>query len=157
MEQKQDKQSIKRRTFIKGSLFTVLGLGIIGTGTIYYAHNIEPTWLNITHHQLHLPHLTKAFNGYRLVQITDIHADNSFMTAERLAGLVQTINALQADVIVITGDFVTDYLPDAKRTLTGLSQLQTRDGVFGVLGNHDHPSGVEWVRECLHVGQVQTR
>lgn len=155
MGQKQDKQSIKRRAFIKGSLFTVLGLGIIGTGTIYYAHNIEPTWLNITHHQLHLPRITKAFNGYRLVQITDIHADDSFMTAERLAGLVQTINALQADVIVITGDFVTNYLPDAKRTLTELNQLQTRDGVFGVLGNHDHPSGVEWVRECLHVGQVQ--
>jgi uncharacterized protein len=154
-QNKQDKQLIRRRNFVKGSLLTIFGLGVAGAGTIYYARNIEPGWFDITHHQLHLSRITKAFNGYRVLQITDIHADDYFMTADRLAGLVQTINSLQADVIVITGDFVTDYLPDAKRTLTELSKLRAPDGIFGVLGNHDHPSGVEWIRECLQAGQVQ--
>jgi predicted MPP superfamily phosphohydrolase len=155
MEQQQDKQLIRRRNFVKGSLFTLLGVGVAGAGTLYYARNIEPIWFDITHHQLHLSRVTQAFNGYRLLQISDIHADDTFMTANRLAGLVHTINALQADVIVITGDFVTDYLPAAQGILTELSKLQATDGVFGVLGNHDHPSGVEWVRECLQAGQVQ--
>lgn len=151
----QDKQLIQRRNFVKGSLLTLLGIGVAGVGTIYYAHNIEPSWFDITHHQLHLSRVSSAFNGYRLLQITDLHVDDIFMTATRLAGLIQTINALQADVIVITGDFVTNYLPEAESILTELSKLKAPDGVFGVLGNHDHPSGVEWIRACLQAGKVQ--
>ena len=154
-EQKQTKHLIKRRNFVKASIFALLGVGVAGAGTIYYARNIEPAWFDITHHQLHLSRISQAFNGYRLLQITDIHADDAFMTADRLAGLVQTINSLQADVIVITGDFVTNYLPEAQQILTELSKLKAADGVFGVLGNHDHPSGVDWVRACLQAGKVQ--
>lgn len=141
--------------FLKGTAVTTVGLGAVGAGTLYYARNVEPTWFDITHQQLHLSRLAPAFHGYRVVQITDIHADNTFMTAERLAGLVHTINTLHADVIAITGDFVTDYLPGLQRTLAEFSKLQAKDGVFGVLGNHDHPAGADWVRACLRAGNVQ--
>jgi uncharacterized protein len=146
---------ITRRAFLKGTLATTLGLGATGAGTLYYAHNIEPTWFDITHKQFSLPHLSKAFHGYRLIHITDIHADDTFMVAGRLAGLVETINTLEPDLIAITGDFVTSYRSDIKATLSYLSNLRAKDGVFGVLGNHDHPAGVLWVRECLQAGHVQ--
>jgi len=151
----QKKKFMTRRNLLKGTLFTTLGLSIAGAGTIYYAYEIEPSWFDITYHQFHLPHLTPAFQGYRLLHISDIHADDAFMTAERLRGLVQTINTLQADAIVITGDFVTDYLPAAKGILFELSRLKARDGVFGVLGNHDHPSGLDWIRNSIHAAGVQ--
>ncbi|GCF08031.1 metallophosphoesterase [Dictyobacter arantiisoli] len=154
MSKEQGKHLMVRRAFLKGSLAATAGVGVAGAGTLYYAHNIEPTWFDLTHYQFHLPRLTSAFHGYRLLHITDIHADNTFMTAHRLVGLVETINTLQADMIVITGDFVTDYLPAAKQVLAELRKLHASDGVFGVLGNHDHPSGVEWVRECLQSAQV---
>lgn len=146
---------ITRRAFLKGTLATTFCFSATGAGTLYYARNIEPTWFDITHQQFSLPRLSKAFRGYRIVQISDIHADNTFMVAERVAGLVETINTLGADLIVITGDFVTVYQPDLKATLAHLSNLRARDGVFGVLGNHDHPAGVEWVRTCLQAGHVQ--
>jgi uncharacterized protein len=146
---------ITRRTFLKGTLATTFGFGATGAGTLYYAHNIEPAWFDITHQQLSMPRLSKAFHGYRIVHITDIHSDDTFMTAERVAGLVQTINTLQADLIAITGDFVTVYRPDLQATLAQLSKLQAKDGVIGVLGNHDHPAGVAWIRGCLQAGHVQ--
>ncbi len=146
---------ITRRTFLKGTVATTFGFSATGAGTLYYAYNIEPTWFDITHQQFSLPRLSKAFHGYRIVHITDIHSDDTFMTAGRVAGLVETINTLKADLIAITGDFVTVYRPDLKATLSHLSKLQAKDGVFGVLGNHDHPAGVEWIRGCLQAGHVQ--
>jgi hypothetical protein len=155
MTYKHNKKLITRRTLLKGTIFTTLGTGIAGASTIYYAYEIEPAWFDITLHQIHLPHLTPAFQGYRLLHISDIHADDTFMNAERLRGLVQTINNLQADMVVITGDFVTEYLPAARSILLELNKLQARDGVFGVLGNHDHPAGLDWIRESLHAAKVQ--
>ncbi len=146
---------ITRRAFLKRTVVTTSSFGAIGVGAFYYARSVEPAWFDVTHQQLSLPRLSKAFHGYRLVQITDIHADDTFMTAERLAGLVETLNTLNADLITITGDFVTVYRPELKATLSHLSKLQAKDGVFGVLGNHDHPAGVEWIRECLQAGHVQ--
>lgn len=72
---------ITRRAFLKGTLATTVGFGATGAGTFYYARGIEPAWFDITHQQLALPRLSKAFHGYRLVQITDIHADDTFSWA----------------------------------------------------------------------------
>lgn len=159
MEEHSAKAALKRRTFlvncVKGTAVSTVGLGITGAGASYYARHIEPSWFDITHQQLQLPRLAEAFHGYRLVHITDIHADRTFMTAERLAGIVQMINTLQADLIAITGDFVTDYLPGLEGTLAELSKLRARNGVIGVLGNHDHPAGVEWIRGCLRANRIQ--
>ena len=140
---------------IKSALAASVGVSAASTGTAYYASRLEPFWLEVTHQQLPLPRLTQAFEGYRLVQISDIHTDYTFMTTERLSSIVQTVNALQADLVVVTGDFVTEYLPGLEGTLAQLQQLQARDGVFGVLGNHDHPAGVEWIRGILSKNNIQ--
>lgn len=159
VEEKPEQALLKRRKFLRGCLVsavaTPVGAGLLGGSTLYYAHNIEPGWIDITHQQMPLPGLTSAFHGYRVVQITDLHADQRFMTTERLQNIVSTVNQLQADMIVITGDFVTDYLPGLEATLVVLNKLRAKDGVFGVLGNHDHPAGVEWIRSCLRLGHVQ--
>jgi predicted MPP superfamily phosphohydrolase len=159
MENSPEKLLLKRRNFlthaIKGTVAAVVGVSATSTGMYYYASNLEPSWFEVTHQQLRLPRLTKAFDGYRLVQITDIHSDYTFMTAERLSSIVQTVNTLQADLIVITGDFVTQYLPGLDGTLATLRHLRAKDGVLGVLGNHDHPAGVEWIRGILKTNQIQ--
>ena len=158
-EEKLEQTVIKRRKFLRGCLISTVvapvGTAALGGSTLYYARNVEPGWIDITHQQMPLPRLSSTFQGYRVVQITDLHADQSFMTTARLQNIVATVNQLQADIIVITGDFVTDYLPGLETTLAVLSKLRARDGVFGVLGNHDHPAGVEWIRSCLRLGNVQ--
>jgi uncharacterized protein len=112
-------------------------------------------WFEITRHQFHFARHSQAFHGYRLVHITDLHIDNMFMTPERVANFVEAVNKLHADAVLITGDFVQDYQSNYAQTFAGLSALQAKDGVFGVLGNHDHYAGAAWVRECLQAAHIQ--
>jgi len=151
----KDRRILKRRSFLKASALTIAGVGTTGGGAYYYSRGIEPAWFETTYVTLRLPRLTPAFQGYRLVQMSDIHADSSFMTADRLAGLVREVNALHADLLVITGDFVTDYMPADQRILSELRNLRAKDGIFGVMGNHDHAADVDWVRFCLNNTNVQ--
>ncbi len=93
---------------------------------------------DVTRHELRLPRLPRAFDGYRLVHLTDLHVD-SWLSVSRFDALVPLINSLRADAIVITGDFVTYRKPDIIQSLRRpLVHLRARDGVFAIFGNHDY-------------------
>lgn len=140
---------LSRRAFLKWSLKTTLSTSLLVGGGLAYANQIEPFWVDITHHRLPLPRLAAAFDGYRLLQISDIHAD-SWMTAERLQACVDLVNQQQPDLIAITGDFVTPHPSTVAEHLLGpLRSLRARDGVLAVLGNHDHWTAAESVRHIL--------
>src|SRR5436305_14204077 len=139
----------KRRTFLKRAGATMLGVAATGGGTGLYALRVEPGWIDITSTTLHLPRLQPAFAGYRIVQLSDIHVDDTWMDKGRLEAIVALANRQKPDLIVITGDFVTHVLEKTKDTLSALQALQAPDGVFGVLGNHDHWSDPITVRKYI--------
>jgi hypothetical protein len=97
-----------------------------------------------------LPRLARAFHHYRIVQISDIHM-GSGMTGDRLAHIVDLVNAQQPDLVVITGDFVTTQpiAPHLPALQKHLSRLRAPDGVMAVLGNHDHHADPAAVRGLL--------
>lgn len=98
--------------------------------------------------------LDPAFHGYRLVQVSDVHLGN-WVTAERWQGIVSLVNAQEPDAIVLTGDFVSYVLDGVLDDLAaGLSQLQARDAVLAVMGNHDHWMDVGRVRQVLAASGV---
>jgi uncharacterized protein len=105
--------------------------------TSIYAHKIEPNWLEVKQISITLPHLDRAFAGYRIVQLTDLHVGDGIDRAQ-LAKVVDTVNALHPDLIVLTGDFVTRK-PERHAALLSstLSSLHARDQILAVLGNHD--------------------
>ena len=79
-----------------------------------------------------------------VVQITDLHI-GPLLGGERLARFVRRINALEPDLIAITGD-IFDFDPAyVEEGCRALAKLDARHGVFAVLGNHDHYTGVEIV------------
>jgi hypothetical protein len=131
---------------------------LTGAGGWVYAHEIEPANVEITRLTLFLPRLASAFDGLRLVQISDLHMD-SFMTRARLVGLMDQVNAARADVVAITGDFITgDPARYADDLIAVLRRLMPAVPVLAVLGNHDHWGGAEIVRgilretPVLHIG-----
>ncbi len=96
--------------------------------------------------------LSPAFAGYRIAQITDIHMGH-WITAPRLNGVVELINAQQPDLVVLTGDFVSYVVDEIAADLEqGLRRLQAPDGVLAILGNHDHWMGPERISEILTRG-----
>lgn len=85
-----------------------------------------------------LPHLRRPFEGYRIVQISDIHMDSETPT-DYLPQIAEIVNQQEPDLVVVTGDFVTvNSALHADALIEGLSQLAPRDATLAVLGNHDH-------------------
>lgn len=91
-----------------------------------------------------IPGLHPDLEGFRVVQISDLHIGNG-LEAERLERMLEKTNALDPDVIVLTGDlfdFDPSFIEGGARRL---SALRARYGVYAVLGNHDHYTGAEKV------------
>lgn len=80
--------------------------------------------------------LPPAFDGYRIVQISDLHCSSAARRA-RFEGIVRRINALAPDLVAITGDFVDGWPADRQADLAPLADLRARDGVVGCTGNHE--------------------
>lgn len=140
---------LTRRAFLKAAAQVAVSTTLLSTSSLAYAREIEPTWVDITHLRLVLPRLAPAFTGYRLVQISDLHADE-WMTRERLAETVALVNQQAPDLVAITGDFVTRRAERYAADLNyALSRLQSRDGTVAVLGNHDHWSNPRIIRQVL--------
>jgi uncharacterized protein len=89
-----------------------------------------------------LAHLPKAFDGFRIAQLSDIHI-GPFMTADEIRKYVAIANALKPDLIVLTGDYVTFDANTQRPVVDALSGLKAPYGVYGCLGNHDAWARVE--------------
>src|SRR5262249_41183509 len=129
---------ISRRTLLKRSITGMVGVGLLGAGGIEYGRLVEPRWLDIELVRLTLPRLAPAFHQYRAAQISDLHMGD-WMNRDLLEEVVRLVNEQQADLVAITGDFVTrDAETSAQDLIKVLRILRARDGVVAVLGNHDH-------------------
>jgi hypothetical protein len=145
---------LSRRSFLKLAAASTSGLVLMGSAGLAYAHEIEPDWVDITRLSLRLPRLPRTFHGLRLVQISDIHL-GGWMTGERLAPLIELVNQQEADVIAITGDFVSNAPAYYEHDLrTNLSALKAREMVVAVLGNHDHWNDPDKVEKILTQSNV---
>ncbi len=109
----------------------------------------------ITRLTLRLPNLHANFNGFRLVQISDIHLDG-WMNRKRLEDIIQRINEQQPDLVAITGDFISHPTGQHESDLAAaLSQVKARFGAVAVLGNHDHWTDPKMVRRALKAGSIR--
>jgi len=116
-------------------------LGVLGStlaGGTLYACGIEPTWLRRRALTVSLPALPRAFAGYRIAQLSDLHVGSGVSRAF-LEHAVSVANASRPDLAVVTGDLVDDKGLDgaAEQAAAILSGLRARHGVCAVLGNHD--------------------
>ncbi|MGW8250982.1 MAG: metallophosphoesterase, partial [Anaerolineales bacterium] len=117
--------------------------------------NGHPEWVEVVPQNLELPRLPEEFNGYRIVQISDLHI-GTWMTVDKLEETVDLVNPLSPDLIVITGDFVSHH---PQRHMAGISRalerLDAKDGILVVLGNHDHWTDAALIRSELIKSGIQ--
>ncbi len=130
---------LNRRDVLKVGACALLGV----LGGIGYTSQIEPGWIETVTMVHRIAALPIPLHGYRIVQLSDLHYDNIWMTQQRLLEAVQIANGLRPDLIVITGDFITNQPPNAQEHLSAaLGRLYAPDGVLAVPGNHDYWSGI---------------
>ena len=137
---KKEKVIPSRRRFV-----SLIGMGVAAIpfagmiyGMLWGRYNYR-----VVKHTLYFDDLPEAFDGYRVVHISDIHS-GSFDNAEKVQYGIDMINAQQGDVIFFTGDLVNNKAEEMRPWIAHFKQLHAKDGVYSVLGNHDYGDYVQW-------------
>lgn len=123
----------KRRAVIRNSL--TLLTGTMAVGSVYEVYRKDR--FDTTDIPLGIANLPPSFEGFSIGFISDIHS-GVFMSAERMRSYAEAVNAMNADMIVVTGDFVNSDLEEVYPLSEAFRILHAPHGVFGVLGNHDY-------------------
>ncbi len=120
--------------FISGGLV----LGTMFTGMFKWAYEFK-----VIREKLIFPQLSSEFNGFKIVQISDIHL-GSWASKKPLQRAVDIINDMHPDLILFTGDIVNYASNETVGFEEILSQLNAKYGVYAILGNHDYGNYVSW-------------
>lgn len=94
-------------------------------------------------HTLYFKDLPAAFDGFKIVQISDVHA-GSLENHKAVQKGIDLINRQHADVFVFTGDLVNNKAEEIKPFIPLFSQIKAPFGQFSILGNHDYGDYVKW-------------
>ena len=95
-----------------------------------YQYTVQKTVLSFKN-------LPKAFDGFKIVQISDIHS-GSFDSIEKVRTGIDKINELEADIVCFTGDLVNAEKEEIDPYITTFSEIKAKYGKFATLGNHDY-------------------
>jgi predicted MPP superfamily phosphohydrolase len=99
-----------------------------------------------------IDHLPPDMDGFRIVQITDLHVNPTFRR-DAVQDIVAVVNTLDADIVALTGDLVDGSVAQLGFDVAPLKQLKSAFGNFFVTGNHEYYSGVvEWIEEVKRLG-----
>jgi len=132
------------------AFFRIASVGGVATaGLIFiWGFTVGQALTRHVHVKVAVDGLAASLHGLRIVQVSDLHIGNG-MERDRLAKLVDRVNALEPELIVLTGDLF-DFNPIfVEEGAKGLGRLRAPRGVFGVLGNHDMYVGHEAIYSAL--------
>ncbi len=127
---------INYHLFIKGLRRLVslcLILTLVLALLIIYARQVEPNLLLVTKVKMQVANLPAEFNGFKVVQISDLHGKISLVNR-----LVEKVNGLNPDVLVVTGDVLDNAHRDYQYISKVLGPMQSNYGKFFVSGNNEY-------------------
>lgn len=139
----------RREFLVQMSNLAVLGAAGVFTAYGIYQARRKPGIVNVT---IPIQRLPEAFKGFRIVQITDIHAG---LTVKRdwIETVVSQVQELKPDLIAFTGDLADGSVPYLREHVASLAELTAPEGKFFVTGNHEYYSGAEpWIEEAKRMG-----
>ena len=112
--------------------------------------------LTIEHERIRLSRLPQAFDGFRIVQLSDVH-HGPFSDCEQIERAVDTANRLKPDIIALTGDYISKERRYAAPCAEMLGRLKARYGVYAVLGNHDHWTDAALITDLFRADPRRSR
>ncbi|HET9309494.1 MAG TPA: metallophosphoesterase [Candidatus Sulfotelmatobacter sp.] len=128
-----DPPSLARRRLLEQAAVAVSTVPFVAAayGLLYERLDVE-----VTRRRIALARLPKGFQGFRIVQLSDFHI-SPFMTANEIRRCVTIAAGLKADLVVLTGDYLSDDPEAEGEVVQALAGLGAPSGVFGCLGNHE--------------------
>jgi len=103
---------------------------------------LSPQWIETVEIDFHLPNNRDQFRGKRIVHISDMHCSRT-VTEKYLRHCIDRVNDLDADIVLLTGDYIThDFRGKYRHTAVELiGNIESKLGTFACLGNHDYGIG----------------
>jgi hypothetical protein len=137
---------LTRRRFLGGAAVAVAGASVAkGMISARGEHEVVDV-------EFHLAKLPRELDGFTIVQLSDLHTG---MTIDRdfVQRVVDHANALEPDLIALTGDLIDGKVEDLRDDIAPLAQLRAKHGVYAVTGNHEYYAGVDaWIAEITRLG-----
>lgn len=125
-----------------GAVAGVLMFGAMWWGALVNRFNHE-----VLDETVYIDNLPEDFDGFRIVQISDLHTGTYGNNTTYLSEIVSVVNDLHPDVILFTGDIVNRHAAEIKPHVDVLRRLASPNGVYAVLGNHDYGDYTDWETE----------
>jgi hypothetical protein len=155
MTRTQNKNTLMKISRLKFSRYArkILVSGAAGIFTFTILKN-ERNYPVVERINIPIRGFAPSLAGFRIVQISDIHLWPVVKT-HLVQKTVKLVNALEPDLIVITGDFVTRFISAIYTLAPELGKLQAQHGVFASLGNHDLWVNAETITHALNTSGVR--
>lgn len=134
--------SEQRRKFFKRSL-DISSLAVASTLTLRSLY--EARFIKEEHVDIKIKNLKES---YTIAQISDLHI-GGLIDRDFIREIVQKVNALNCDIVVITGDLIDVDVFGAKETVEELTKLNSKYGIYYIVGNHEYFHGVEKIIESV--------
>jgi uncharacterized protein len=159
MKNAMNNTKISRRSFLRRFTYSVLGFLGLSSGAYFYSKHLEPSMLNIKREKIYSPKVPNSFENKKILQFGDTHLGFHY-DLDQLEKLVKTMNDLNPDIVVFTGDLVdnpeTYTYGDFEKCAAILSKIQAPLGKFWIYGNHDHGGyGTETLKVIMNLGGFQ--
>ena len=129
-----------RRSFVSK---IALGLAAIPLTSLLYGMYKGKYNFKVLKYELEYDDLPEAFDGFTITQISDIHS-GSLQEINKVEYAVDLINKQNSDLVLFTGDFVNNKANELNKWKRVFSKIESRDGKYSVLGNHDYGDYVSW-------------
>lgn len=126
--------------------FSYLGMavGIACAGAILYGSIWGKTKFDVKEVVFYSPDLPKSFDGYKIIQLSDIHIGSWAGNEKAIQEVVELTNKQEPNLVVFTGDLINHRAIELNGFEDILAGIKAQDGVYSILGNHDYGPYFHW-------------
>ena len=140
----------ERRLFLARAVAAIVGGAAAAIGAGGMANALRG--FDVKRVRIPLAKLPPRASGYAIVQMSDVHVGPT-IGKSFVEGVVRETNALEPDMVVITGDLVDGSVDELRALVAPLAGLRAKDGVYFVTGNHEYYSGADaWIAHLATLG-----
>ncbi|MFT3752002.1 MAG: metallophosphoesterase [Paludibacter sp.] len=120
-------------------IVSIISVIVLLVGAYITPRNFEVVTITIP-----IKNLPRAFDGYKIVQLSDIHLGSWNKKFSKLEPVIKLVNEQNPDIIIFSGDMVNNFASEAQGWQPYFLELRARSGKYAVLGNHDYGDYTDW-------------
>ena len=123
------------------------------SATSAYASLVEPVNYELSETDILVRELPESFDGFRIVQVSDVH-HSRIVSIEEVRRVVEAARKARPDLVALTGDYTTMYRRYIEPCAEALGTLEAPEGIWAVLGNHDHYTDAQLTTRALERARI---